>query len=68
MVEFEVGCRSFPSKSAVVTAVGLKGSDRKKAKDWRRQQREPSVGYGTQTHRAPHTHTFILSNEDKAGV
>lgn len=43
-----VGCRGFPSQSVwkLLTAVGLRGSERKKAVLSQVEQREPLVGYG----------------------
>ncbi len=45
----EVGCRGFPAQSAwkLMTEVGLRGTERKKAvRRPGRQQREPLVGFG----------------------
>lgn len=43
-----VGCRGFPAQSVwkLLTAVGLRGSERKKAVLSQVEQREPLVGYG----------------------
>lgn len=43
-----VGCRGFPAQSVwkLLTWVGLRGSERKKAVLSQVKQREPLVGYG----------------------